>query len=92
MVIVVAAVVVLVIAAIVMLRVKARNQGQETERLQASSAANTAASWEMPDRRRARPELAKREERVAAFDLRPLGASRRSASPVSDRDTGKVRR
>lgn len=75
MVIVVAAVVVLVIAAIVMLRVKARNQGQETERLQSKFGSEYGSVVGDAGQKKGEAELAKREERVAAFDLRPLGAS-----------------
>ncbi len=78
MVIVAGAAVVLVIAAIVTLRLKSRrHRRQETERLQGKFGSEYGSVVGDAGRKKGEAELAKREERVAEFNLRPLAASER---------------
>lgn len=75
MVILIAAAVIVVLVVALAFRVRSRHQHEGTERLQAKFGAEYGSAVADVGRKKGEAELEKREERVQAFDLRPLGAS-----------------
>ena len=73
--VVLAAGVAMIIAAAVALRLRAQHRHRKTERLQRKFGSEYGGAIENAGRKKGEAGLAKREERVEGFDLRPLSAS-----------------